>query len=190
MLASLSRIWLGMLLGSQNVTCVIVCHPQIRGVSRLRYLSFVQLNSEEKHVASVRVVLSKGADTASSRGGRSPTEGDHEVRDRVLNTVKEVLEGHNVGRSTVEIVPWTAEKAEGEGKSEASEGRRNGGECMGPSMRDRAWQAERGLDGEPARSQDRHSSGSFSEPKCNGHSHSHEDGDHGGVLRDRSIEMV
>lgn len=91
---------------------------QVRGVSSVRSLSVIQLNSEEPFVASLTLVIAAddnstaGGGGGSSGGGVPHREasapiaggvGRHPQPREVLDSAKAVLARHNIGRSTVEL---------------------------------------------------------------------------------------
>lgn len=72
---------------------------QIQGISSVQRLSVIQLNSEERYVATATLAV-RGSEAGDAAGWA-----------RVLDATKRVLAKHNIGHSTVELVPEESKEA-------------------------------------------------------------------------------
>lgn len=151
----------------------------------MKNLAVIQLNSEDKHVAMLTLVIEDTLGQPQTGEGVVPpcARDVHLARDRVLAPVKEVLKRYNVGRSTVEITSHEHARQKRE---------------RGPGVVEEP-QTERYRGPGPPKGQHGRCSGHSHE-----HSHSHAHGDHdpkmpgSSVLRgadaadssDRGVELV
>lgn len=167
------------------------CGIQVRGISSIQRLSVTQLNSEEPFVAAVTLVADAG-NTAprenfsdeNDGGGQGLTPGRLLAAGTaaLAESVKRVLDRHNIGRNTVEIVvlppgdsrcgPFGSlgEAARGESGSRGGEDR---AACLSAGDEAERGHIGAGAAGESGGKSHGGHSHAHGHGQCSGHGHSH-----------------